>query len=51
MSVMATDAYGSSSPATVALNVEKGGAGSLPWGLVALLLTVPVARRYSARPR
>jgi len=51
MSVMATDAYGSSSPATVALNVEKGGAGSLPWGLVALLLTVPIARRYSARPR
>jgi serine protease len=51
MSVMATDAYGSSSPATVALNVEKGGAGLLPGWLVALLLTVPVARRYSARAR
>jgi Putative Ig domain len=50
MTVMATDAYGSSSPVNVALNVEKGGIGAMPWWLVALLV-VPVARRYSARPR
>ncbi|HQR19735.1 MAG TPA: S8 family serine peptidase [Burkholderiaceae bacterium] len=44
MSVMATDAYGSSAPMNVTLDVESGGIGAAPWWL-AFLLPIPLVRR------
>jgi hypothetical protein len=50
MTVMATDAYGSSAPVNAELNVEKGGVGALAWWLP-LLLLASAGRRLAMRPR
>jgi cytochrome c553 len=50
MTVVATDAYGSSAPVNAELNVEKGGVGALAWWLP-LLLLASAGRRLAMRPR